>query len=284
MRIFKLKKGSKTRTIFCPSKRESFLLKGMKRKLDWLYLKLGIPESVHGFVYGKNCVTNAKEHVNFNYTISMDLENFFDSIRHYHLEMVPYHILKQCLVRGAPRQGLSTSPTLSNLALREFDLWVEQLCFYNTLWGDKTAYTRYADDITISGDDLASLHTIKRQIIYKLNLMGFKLNQKKTRVQSYKGGRRVITGLAVDNEVNANRQTRRRLRAAIHQNNQDQINGLKGWTSCTAPMVVNWQAQGTIDNPYIAVHYNNYRKCSKTFKGSRAVFFNHLKRSIRSGL
>lgn len=271
MRIVKIsKKNGKFRTIYIPSKGEAYELKKIKRKLDWLYLKLGIPESVHGFIYGRNAVTNATQHINFDYTISMDLENFFDNVGVKHLNSVPPDLLEKTIINGAPRQGLCTSPTLSNIAMIEFDRWAESL---------DCVYTRYADDITISSNNLDELKRIKDEIECKLNEMGFTLNNK-TKLQTSKGGRRIITGLSVDSDVRRTRKIARKLRAAQHQNNKNSANGLKEWAKCPVPLDCNWVAKGDIDNPYIVVEFDRYitgrRGYTKTFKGSRAVFFRYL--------
>lgn len=275
MRISKIsKKNGKFRTIYIPNKGEAQALKKFKQKLDWLYLSLGIPESAHGFVYGRNAVTNASQHTNLDHTISMDLEDFFDNISASHLTSVPQSILDSTLINGAPRQGLCTSPTLSNIAMINFDRWAETL---------DCVYTRYADDITISSNDLDSLKKIKIEIELKLNEMGFHLNNK-TKIQSAKGGRRIITGLSVDNDVRRTRKVARKLRAALHQKNEDSARGLKEWSKCPVPLDCNWVPYGNIDNPYVVVQYKGFRSgrrgLTRTFKGSRAVFFKYLKRMM----
>lgn len=277
MKISKIsKRNGKFRTIYIPNKEEAYTLKGLKRKLDWLYLNLGIPDSVHGFVYGRNAVTNASQHTNLNYTICMDLEDFFDNIRADHLKDVPEEILAYTLVNGAPRQGLCTSPTLSNIALIEFDRWAETL---------DCVYTRYADDITISGDDLKKLKEIKNELEQKLNELGFTLNSK-TKLQSSKGGRRIITGLSVDSDVRRTRKVARKLRAALHQKNEESARGLKEWVKCPIPLDCNWVPYGDIDNPFVVVEFQQFKSGRKswtrTFKGSRAVFFKYLKRRMKN--
>ena len=275
MKISKIsKRNGKFRTIYIPNKQEAFTLKTLKRKLDWLYLKLGIPESVHGFVYGRNAVTNASKHINLNYTICMDLEDFFDNIRADHLKDVPEKILAYTLVNGAPRQGLCTSPTLSNIAMIEFDRWAETL---------DCVYTRYADDITISGNNLEELRRIKDELEQKLGEMGFRLNNK-TKLQSSKGGRRIITGLSVDKDVRRTRKIARKLRAALHQKNEESARGLKEWERCPIPMDCNWVPYGTIDNPAIVIEYKGFRSgkrgLTRTFKGSRAVFTKYINKKM----
>lgn len=274
MRIVYMTKRGKTRKLYVPNKGEIYELNLIKRKLDWLYLSLGIPDAVHGFVHGRGCVTNAKQHRGYDHTLSMDIKDFFDSIRPHHLKVVPDFLLEKALIGGAPRQGLPTSPTLSNLALLEFDRELEWYAqFLNCM------YTRYADDITLSGD-LPCLKILKHIVGDLLNGLSFTLNKKKTHWQHSKGGRRIITGISVESDIRASRKSRRKLRAAVHQNNASQIHGLKEWCSCTEPMYVKWEAEGTIENPIITSTHNYFRsgrkKPTRTFRGARGVLRRYI--------
>lgn len=280
MKIARISKGNgKFRKIYIPNKQEQYELSLLKRKLDWLYLKLGIPNSVHGFVHGRNCVTNAEAHIGFCYTVSMDLTNFFDSVNYMHLDDIPTDILREVLVDGAPRQGLCTSPTVSNLALRNFDIEIENAAKLKDI-----AYTRYADDITLSGNDEAILRDFAGYVKNKLMEIGFVINVKKNKWQSSKGGRRIITGISVDDDVRASRKSRRKLRAAKHQENKAQAEGLQEWCYCTKPYPLEWVPEGTIDDPIITATYKEFRsgrkKPTRTFKGSRAVFKRYILRRM----
>lgn len=270
MRWTIIKKGSKSRKVWIPNKSEKLELRKIKKKLDWLYFSLGIPDSVHGFIYGRNCRTNAERHCGYKYTISMDLKDFFDHVKSVHLSVVPYNILNKCLVNGAARQGLSTSPILSNIALIAFDKWAEKL---------PVAYTRYADDITISGNELDQLKTCQKEIVEQLTCLGFKINHKKTKLQTSKN-RRIITGLSVDNDVRSSRKTRRKLRAAIHQGNKNSEQGIKEWIKCKRPMEVHWTVSGSWEYPIVQANFKGFKSGRKrpttTFKGSRASFKRYL--------
>lgn len=275
MRFAYIKTGKKTRKVWIPNRKEKSELLKIKQKLDWLYHKLGIPDSVHGFVYGRNCRTNAEQHCDFDYTISMDLKDFFDSVKEIHLAYLAKKEVEKTLVKGAARQGLPTSPVLSNIAMLPFDRWAEQL---------PVRYTRYADDITISGNDLEELQNCQRQIQEKLHALGFRINHKKTKLQTSKN-RRIITGLSVDKDVRASRKSRRKLRAAIHQKNNDSKRGLQEWCSCKRPMKVTWVTGGSWDSPIVQSMYETFmsgsrRYKTKTFKGSRSSLKRYLMRRL----
>jgi retron-type reverse transcriptase len=78
------------------------------------------------------------------------------------------------------------------------------------------AYTRYADDLTFSGDDptlVAALHATASRVIAG---EGFRVNTAKTHV-ARRGARQEVTGVVVNDVLGLSRRERRRLRAMIHQ-------------------------------------------------------------------
>ncbi len=94
------------------------------------------------------------------------------------------------------------------------------------------AYTRCADDISISSNDIATLYLIKTEIenAFVHGINGYFLNNKKTRIQLASFGNRVITGISVGvDSIQASRVSRRKLRAALHQNNTSTANRLVQW-------------------------------------------------------
>ena len=232
MKKVKIPKGKgKYRQIYIPSRRQRVILRQHKNYLDWLYLRLGIPECVHGFVYGKSAVTNAAMHVGYKYTLSFDLFSFFDTIRRFHLKRyVPRSVLKDTLVEGAPRQGLCTSPVLSNIAFIPLDRSIMRECSQRGVM-----YTRYADDITLSCNNKEILERTFRRIRRWIINQKFYIADGKTKFQSSKGGRRIITGVAVDDKVYAPRKFRRRMRAAEHQGNTTSLEGMEQWAALNMP-------------------------------------------------
>lgn len=94
-----------------------------------------------------------------------------------------------CLYRHLP-QGAPTSPALSNIVGYEMDKKLAALAAEYGL-----TYTRYADDLTFSGDVFS-----KEQIIPRIKQIirdeKFEPNHKKTRfINEY--GRKIITGVSV---------------------------------------------------------------------------------------
>lgn len=187
----------------------------------------------HAFIRGRNCVTNARTHIGKTYVLSLDIEDFFDSIGIPLLtNFVKSEILDLVLEGGAPRQGLPTSPVVANIAMLDIDKRIRQLC--ESL--GEISYSRYADDITV-GFDIPSLRTALQSGIEAILLAkGLRLNIKKTLLQNSRNGAIRITGVSVvEGGVRPTRKTGRRIRAAVHQGNAFAAKGLIEWSKCKLP-------------------------------------------------
>lgn len=96
---------------------------------------------------------------------------------------------------GILPQGAPTSPMLSNLIMRQIDGSLSELA-ENT----KMRFSRYADDIVFSCSDrreLKEINRVKRKILALLNKGGFRPNLRKTVVRG-PGARKIVLGLLVD--------------------------------------------------------------------------------------
>ena len=80
-------------------------------------------------------------------------------------------------------------------------------------------YTRYADDMTFSGEDLEKVHALRHLASRVVREEGFTVNRDKTLVMR-RGSRQQVTGVTVNEVLGLSRQERRRLRAALHQASQ----------------------------------------------------------------
>jgi RNA-directed DNA polymerase len=74
-------------------------------------------------------------------------------------------------------------------------------------------YTRYADDIAISGEDITVEHIKLFRNIIKLS--DYKFNEKKTNILR-NGSRKVVTGVVVNEKLQAPRPTRRKFRQVVY--------------------------------------------------------------------
>ena len=191
----------------------------------------------YAFERGKNCIEGALKHVGYKYTLSMDLANFFDSVKSTHVsDLLDKDVINTCFIDDSPRQGLPTSPLIATIAFLKCDeLIVKQLKKYKL----RCVYTRYADDLTFSFNDKTSRGKIQFVVSKAVESCKFTINNRKTKFQNFKNGRRIITGVAVDNTgVYPTRKTMKRIRAARHQNSEKHLAGLVEWSRCRLPKEV----------------------------------------------
>ena len=157
-----------------------------------------------GFRCGRSVVDNAAPHLGKRYVLKMDIHDFFGSIRSPRVRQTfkkigyPENVSKVlgalcCLHRHLP-QGAPTSPALSNIVGYEMDKKLAALAAEYGL-----TYTRYADDLTFSGDVFP-----KEQIIPQVKRIirdeKFEPNHKKTHFMN-QSSRKIITGVSVASGV-----------------------------------------------------------------------------------
>lgn len=87
---------------------------------------------------------------------------------------------------GKLPQGAPTSPMLSNIVMKPLDIMISEYAKENSL-----VYTRYADDITISGEDGIDRHL--KSVAKIIEECGFKINKKKSHTMNSKSGK-MVTG------------------------------------------------------------------------------------------
>lgn len=174
-----------------------------------IYQRILLPvTTVHpaavGFRSGRSVADNARPHLGGRYLLKMDIHDFFGSIRSKMVRQVfrkigyPANVAKVlaalcCVHRHLP-QGAPTSPCLSNIASYGMD---RKLAALAATYG--LTYTRYADDLTFSGDEFP-----KEQVIAQVKQIvrgeKFEPNHKKTRFITPQG-RKIITGVSVASGV-----------------------------------------------------------------------------------
>lgn len=226
------KKRGGYRELRVPDDRLKYLQRRLVPVLEKLYT---IRAPVHGFALGRSSVTNAACHQARPYLLNIDLENFFGSITSRRVKglfealhippstievLVPLVTVSNQLPQGAP-----TSPIISNMVCFRLDRQFMQFAKIHHL-----RYTRYADDLTLSGFkapiecfedglpisgriDPSKLSVKVRSIIYGND---FGINKSKVWF-SEKGARKEVTGLIVNQFVNVPRKYIRNLRASIYK-------------------------------------------------------------------
>jgi len=196
----------------------------VNRVLEERYVDYGV-QNVNGFRKGRSNISNAVPHVGKPIVVSVDVRDFFPSISKQLLRSNLQKVLKELNLanpyitgyflaellsyKGGLPAGSPISPLLSNLCMFSTDV---ELMMVSKKWN--LNFTRYADDITVSGAD----ESAKKFIVVirkELNKIGLQLNFKKTTI-SRSGRRQKVCGLNVNTKVSLSRQYRRSIRAASH--------------------------------------------------------------------
>jgi len=232
------KKSGGTRELAAPHR-------DMAQCQEWIRInildRVALHDAAHGFVHGRNIVSNAQPHVQQAAVVNADLKDFFPSITFPRVKGVFQQLgyspaaatvlallCTECprrqvtfdgrmlYVATGPRglpQGACTSPALSNLVARGLDGRLAGLA-RKLGWN----YTRYADDLTFSASGEATAKTgwMLARLRHIVEEENFAVNEKKTRVQR-PNTQQTVTGIVVNQRPNVSRETVRRLRAILHR-------------------------------------------------------------------
>lgn len=164
----------------------------------------------------------AQVHVNKRIVISVDIKDFFHSIKQTSLKNIfielgfgdkPARTISEiCTFKSFVPQGALTSPKISNLiAATTFGPILNEYCKDKNL-----GITIYADDITISSNDTQlPVQEVLGFITQTIQSFGFRINRAKTKVMSRKT-RQYVCGVVVNEKTNLKRFERQRLRAIVH--------------------------------------------------------------------
>lgn len=176
------------------------------------------PECVQGFVSKRSILTNARFHLGARRVLHADIRGFFDAISIEQVrrglvsigahESIAELVARACTIDGLLRQGTRCSPALSNLVCRQLD--IDLITLANA---HGARYTRYADDMTFSGDSTPASETV--EAVLKQN--GFELRDGRCYLQR-RGKSQFVTGLHVGDEERPRlpRRLKRRLRLVAH--------------------------------------------------------------------
>ena len=223
-RIPKKKKGE-FREISSPVQQLKNIQYLIKIILDDLYKPQGC---VMGFVKNRSIVDNAKKHLNKCYVQNLDIKDFFPSVsqdmilRCLHFQYginskVASMIARLCCMRREDGsivlpQGSPTSPILANMVCVKMDAKIMELVEKFHL-----DYTRYADDITFSGEYNAFKDEGKfmKELSLIIEQNHFKLNPDKKRIQKH-GSRQEVTGIIISSKTNVRRKYVKEIRVMLH--------------------------------------------------------------------
>lgn len=217
---FSISKSTKQSRVICsPSPK----LKTLQQQLLVLGLR-DIPTHFRATAYGKGCsiVANARRHAGRPWLFKTDVADFFGSVRLDRWKDVLFsaiptlhssnaeNLLQVLTLRRGLAQGAPTSPHLSNVFMRDFDRVIAKESHRLGV-----SYTRYADDISISGDDRNHILQISELVFMMMSELGLHENKQKTRLYD-PSKRKIVTGLDVtDTNIRPTRRFRKKTHALV---------------------------------------------------------------------
>lgn len=227
---------------------EPYLMAMQRRLLHGLLAHLPAHEAACGYTSGRSVIDHARAHEGQPVLLKFDLQDFFTAVRASRVhalfatlgypEQVSRELTALCTTAtpepvlrrlhsegGLPwmqvlrlreahlPQGAPTSPALANLCAFRLDLRLEGLA--HALGG---RYTRYADDVVISGGEHLRRHRVRIEawVARIVGEEGFALNLRKSRCVGA-GARQQVCGVVVNQHVNLPRDEFDRLKAILHQ-------------------------------------------------------------------
>lgn len=215
-RHFSIKKSNgKKRDIYEP-------LPDLKYVQHWILEnileKIPVSEYAKAYIKNRTLKHNARFHRAQPVVVTMDIKDFFPSIQIFDVvsifkeagywDNVAWFLAHLCCLNKKLPQGAPTSPYLSNIRMKKLD---DEIVQYTS--ESKIRYTRYADDMTFSGN--LDPHKLIPKISELVFNDGFQINSKKTRV-AYPNTRQEVTGIVVNSHMQVPRKQRRYIRQQVH--------------------------------------------------------------------
>jgi RNA-directed DNA polymerase len=207
--------------------------------LENILNKVSLHQAANGFTHNRSIVTNAQPHVGRDFVLNMDVKDFFPSIHFKRvkglMQLLGYSekiaaILslicteavteeveidgKKYFVQKGNRvlpQGAPTSPAITNILCYSLDNRLQGLA--NKL---NCNYTRYADDITFSGDKAVNTQQLVWRIKQVMQDEGFTVHPGKIRIMR-KGTQQEVTGVVVNQQLSISRKHLKEFRSLLHR-------------------------------------------------------------------
>lgn len=228
------KRSGGTRTIAQPSRE----LKDIQRYVLSRYLeRFPVHAAASAYVSGRGIASNARAHLYSKVILKLDFQQFFPSIvaadwirllkRHPDLNIskIDQFFLTKILFWGVERRsivpralsiGAPTSPMLSNIVMFELDV-----AFAAIADELQIAYTRYADDITVSGASAESVRAFEkmaRRALKESKSPKLAFNEEKRGLYT-RGQRRMVTGVIItpEDKISMGRGRKREISTLIHK-------------------------------------------------------------------
>lgn len=197
-------------------------LKEIQRWIKYYILdRIEISSYAKAYRVGYSIKDNARYHRKQDVIISVDIKNFFGNIkikRVYNVfsdcgytAEVAMLLAKLCCLDDCLPQGAPTSPVISNIVMRDVDHRLASIANKRNL-----RFTRYADDITFSGEiKEKDVDNVLKNITNVLDRKRLYLNDKKTKILK-KHQRQMVTGIVVNEKMQVSRSKRKKIRTQMH--------------------------------------------------------------------
>lgn len=180
--------------------------------------KCAVSDYAKAYLKGRTLKHNARFHRAQKIVVTMDIKNFFPSISVKDIteifeNMGYFHDLScflahLCCYNNVLPQGAPTSPYLSNLRMITLDDKISDYTYEKSI-----RYTRYADDLTFSGD--FNPHFLISNISKFVYNEGFCINPQKTRI-ARSNTRQEVTGIIVNSHMQLSKEKRKLIRQQVY--------------------------------------------------------------------
>jgi len=167
-------------------------------------------EVAHSYIKGKSSLTAVQAHAGSTNFFVTDIRDFFSKITEEHVRrvfdrdkhLIPIedieehlsHIVRMTTWEGVIPVGFPTSPQISNAFLLEFDA-----AFHNHCAERNLIYTRYSDDIIVSGKTFLGFDALQdraQELLSASASPSLTINSEKTRF-THRGNKVKILGLVI---------------------------------------------------------------------------------------
>ena len=177
-----------------------------------------ISSAATAFMPGKSLYDHVTCHQGKKTVVALDLKDFFRNVRYCHIYDVFYSLgysnavstmlARLCTYKKSLPQGAPTSPMLSNMAFERIDSMLQGYCMRRGI-----TYTRYADDMTFSGDNI-KVGLLMRHVRFLIR-GNYTLNEEKTKIMG-RGNAQYVTGVVVNQFAQVPREYRNRIRQEVY--------------------------------------------------------------------
>jgi RNA-directed DNA polymerase len=186
--------------------------------LNYILYEIPVSKYAKAYIVGRSLKDNVKFHVEKEKVLSLDVEDFFPSIKRKAVESIFLNagyssnisnlLSKLCCLNETLPQGAPTSPYISNIYMNGVDESIADFCTKR-----KIKFTRYADDLMFSGS--FNEDEVVNFVVEQLNTVGLKINVNKTKLMK-RNVPQMVTGVVVNKKMQLLKNERKKIRLEMH--------------------------------------------------------------------